>query len=78
MFLEDSPAVSHNFFFKKGSANNTARPLPPPKKKLPLKIQGDSHSFDIAESKHENQIALSPTNIKGERIKLKATFVIKK
>ena len=40
------------------------------KKKLPLKIQGDYCSFDIAESEYDNKIALSPTNVKGERVKL--------
>ena len=38
---------------------------------LPVKIQGVSYSFDIAESEYDNQIALSPSNVKGERIKLK-------
>jgi hypothetical protein len=38
---------------------------------LPVKIQGDSNSFDIAESKYENQIALSRTNMKTEGIKFK-------
>jgi hypothetical protein len=27
---------------------------------LPVKIQGDSYSFDIAESEYDNQISLSP------------------
>jgi len=27
---------------------------------LPVKIHGDSYSFDIAESKYDNQTALSP------------------
>jgi hypothetical protein len=39
---------------------------------------GDSYSFDIAEYEYDNQIALSPTNTKEERIKLKTIFVIKK
>jgi hypothetical protein len=39
----------------------------------PVKIQGD-----IAESEYENPIALWPTNVKGEGIKLKTTFAIKK
>jgi hypothetical protein len=41
---------------------------------LPVKIQGDSYSFDIAESEYDNQIALSLTIVKGGGIKL---FVIK-
>jgi len=28
---------------------------------LPVKIQGDSYSFDISESEYDKQIALSPT-----------------
>jgi hypothetical protein len=32
---------------------------------LLVKIQGDSHSFDIAESKYDTQIGWSPTNGKG-------------
>jgi hypothetical protein len=31
---------------------------------LSVKIQGDSCSFGIAESKYENQIAPSPTGVK--------------
>ena len=31
----------------------------------------DSYSFDIAESEFDNQIAPSPTNVKGGGIKLK-------
>jgi hypothetical protein len=38
---------------------------------LPVKIQGACYSFDIAESKYANQIALSHTNVRDERIKLK-------
>jgi hypothetical protein len=38
---------------------------------LPVKIQGNSYSFDVAESEYDNQIALSPTIVKGERIRLK-------
>jgi hypothetical protein len=41
------------------------------KKTLPDKIQGDSYSFDISEFEYDNQIALSPTNVKGGRIKFK-------
>ena len=45
---------------------------------LPVKIQGDSCSFDIAESKCDNQIALSSI-IFGERgLNWKTEFVIKK
>jgi hypothetical protein len=32
---------------------------------LPVKIQGDSYSFDIADFKYDTQIAWSPTNVKG-------------
>jgi hypothetical protein len=39
-------------------------------KSLPVKIQGDSYSFDIVETKYDNQITLSPTN-KGQGVKLK-------
>ena len=38
---------------------------------LPVKFPGDSYSFDLAESKYGNQIAVSPSNVKGEGIKLK-------
>jgi hypothetical protein len=38
---------------------------------LPVKIQGNSYSLDIAESEYDNQIALSPASVKGEGIKLK-------
>jgi hypothetical protein len=37
---------------------------------LPVKIQDDAYSFDIAESDYDNQIALSPANVMGEDIKL--------
>ena len=41
-------------------------------------MQGDSSSFEIAESEYDNQIALSPTNVKGEGIKFKKNiFLIK-
>jgi hypothetical protein len=38
---------------------------------FPVKNKGHSQSFDIVESKYDNQIALPPTNAKGEGIKLK-------
>ena len=38
---------------------------------LPVKLQGDSYSFDIAESEYDYQIALSPANVKRGGIKLK-------
>jgi hypothetical protein len=37
---------------------------------FPVKIQGDSYDLDIAKAEYDNQIALSPTNVKGEGIKL--------
>ena len=42
------------------------------KKKIspPVKIQGNSYSFEAAESEYDNQIPLSPTSVKGERITL--------
>ena len=43
-----------------------------------VKIQGTSHSFDIAESQYDNRIAPSPTDVKGERIKLKKYVCNKK
>ena len=45
---------------------------------LPVKIQDDYHRFEIAESGYDNQIALSPTNVKEEGIKLKITSLIEK
>jgi hypothetical protein len=36
---------------------------------LPVKILGDSYSFDIGESEYDNQIALSPTKVMEEGIK---------
>jgi hypothetical protein len=45
---------------------------------LPVKIQGHSNSFDIAESEYDNQVALSPTNVTAGGIKLKNYVVIKK
>ena len=43
------------------------------KKKIsrPVKIQGNSYSFEAAESEYDNQIPLSPTSVKGERTALK-------
>ena len=38
---------------------------------LHVKIQSDSYNFDIADYKYDNQIALSPSIIKGEGINLK-------
>jgi hypothetical protein len=32
---------------------------------LPVKIQADYYSFDIAESEYDNHIGPSPTNLKG-------------
>jgi len=45
---------------------------------FPVKIQGDSYDFDIDESEYDNQIALSPTNVKGEGMKLKNYFCNKR
>lgn len=53
-------------------------PPPPPLLLLPVKIQGDSYGFDIYEPKHDNQIAISSTNIKGKELIPKTTFVINK
>jgi len=38
---------------------------------LPIKIQGDYHRTDIAESGYNNQIVPSPTSVKAEGMKLK-------
>jgi len=38
---------------------------------LPVITQGDSYSSDIAQSECDNQISLSPTSVKEERIKFK-------
>ena len=38
---------------------------------FPVKIQGDSYTFDIAESEYNNQIAPSPTIVMDEKIKFK-------
>jgi hypothetical protein len=45
---------------------------------LPVKIQGDSYSFDIAESEYDNQTALSLTNVEGGGIELKNYICNKK
>ena len=45
------------------------------KKSLPANIQGDSYSFDIAESFYGKKIYLSPPILKGEMINEKPTFV---
>jgi len=47
--------------------NNTGRQK---KKSFLVKIEDDYYSFDVAESECDNQIALSPTKIKGEEIRL--------
>ena len=47
---------------------------------LPVITQGDSYSFDIAESECDNQTAQSPTSVKEGRIKWgggETIFVIK-
>ena len=38
------------------------------KKLLLLKIQGDSYSFDIAESKYISQIVLTHSNVKEKEL----------
>jgi hypothetical protein len=38
---------------------------------LRVKLQSASYSFDVAYSEYDNQIALSPTVIKGEGTNLK-------
>jgi hypothetical protein len=45
---------------------------------IPVKMQGDFYSFDIAESEYNNRIVLSPTEVKEKGLNLKTTFVIKK
>ena len=45
---------------------------------LPVKIQSDSYSSDIAASKHGNQVALSPTSVQENGFGSKTTFVIRK
>jgi hypothetical protein len=44
----------------------------------PVKIWGDSWSFDIAESEYDNQTALSPNTVKEKGLNSKTTFVIQK
>jgi hypothetical protein len=48
------------------------------KKQLSVKNQGDSYSFDIAESDYDNQIALSPTRVKRDKNKFKKYVCNKK
>jgi hypothetical protein len=43
---------------------------------LPVNIQGGSYNFDIVWSDNDNQIALSPTIVNGELIKLRIMFLI--
>jgi hypothetical protein len=45
------------------------------KNSLPISIQGDSHSFDNGESEYNDQIALLPTIVKEEGIRLKEQHV---
>jgi len=45
---------------------------------LPVTVQGNSYTFDIAESEYDNQIAMPRTNVKGEGIKLKDYMCYKK
>jgi hypothetical protein len=46
--------------------------------KKPVKTQGNSYSFDIAESEYDNQIALSSTKVKEKGLNSKTMFIIKK
>jgi hypothetical protein len=57
--------------------SQTNRPLVGIYFSLPFKIQGDFYAFDIAESEYNNKIALSPTIVEGERVKLKHNVLIK-
>jgi hypothetical protein len=41
---------------------------------LPVKIQGDSHSSDIAQSACDNHTALSPTSVKEKWDKIKTLY----
>jgi hypothetical protein len=45
---------------------------------MPFKILCDSYSFDIAETKHDDQTALSPITVKQKGLNSKTMFVIKK
>jgi hypothetical protein len=35
---------------------------------LPVKIEGDSYSFNMAKSENDSQIARSPTNVNGKEL----------
>jgi len=50
----------------------------PPQPPLSVKIQSGSYSFNIAEAEYDNQIALSPSNVKGEGIILENCVCEKK
>jgi hypothetical protein len=41
-------------------------------------MQGDSYSFDITESEHDNQIVLSSTIVKKKRLKAKSYIGMRK
>jgi len=60
-------------FFFPFKSHSIGQAPPPPKREglFPVKIQGDSYDFDTDECEYDNQIALSPTNVKGEGIELK-------
>ena len=45
---------------------------------LPLKIRGDSYSFDIAESEYISQIDPTHSNVMEKGLNLKITLVITK
>ena len=45
---------------------------------LPVKIQDDSYSSGTDESKYDNQISLSSTNVKEKGLDSKTMFVYKK
>jgi hypothetical protein len=49
--------------------NNNSFPL--------VKLPGISYKLDIVEYEYDNQIALSPTVVKGDGIGLKITFAMK-
>ena len=42
---------------------------------LPVKIQDDSYSFGTDKSKYDNQISLSPINVKEKGLDSKTMFV---